>query len=186
MSAVMAPRTQDEILCGIFSGLLPQGWAWPAPDGSNLGALFAAFSGVVWECEQFVAQLGLEISPAQSTLLLSDYEAVLGSDPCGTDPATMALAARQAWDNGRWIGSAGVSYAFFERLAASYGVTIGIDELEPAVCGEAVCGADVCSQLTDRFVWVVTLPNATTGLECPIRRNNPPDLTVVFQYADAA
>lgn len=186
MSLVLAPRTQDEILRGIFSGLLPQGWAWPAPDGSNLGALFSAFSGVVWECEQFVAQLGLEISPAQSTLLLSDYEAVLGPDPCGTDPASMVPSARQAWDNGRWVGSAGVSYAFFERLAASYGVTIDIDEPEPAVCGAAVCGVDVCSRLSDRFIWVVTLPNAATGLECPIRSNNPPDLTVVFKYADAA
>lgn len=185
MSGTQAPRTLDETRNGFFAGLLPQGWAWPRPDGSNLGVLVGGFSYVLHDLETFLASLADEISPANSMLLLSDYERVLGADPCGTDPTTLTLAARQAFDNARWIGSAGVTWGFFERLAAARGVSISIDEPEPAICGAAVTGVDVCSQLRDRFIWVVTLPNHETGLECPIQRNNPPDLTVVFKYEDA-
>lgn len=184
MMGEQPPRTNDQILAGIFTGLLPQGWAWPRPEVSNLGVLLTAFSGIVYECEEFLVQLGLEINPSKSTLLLADYETVLGPDPCGTDPATLSLTDRQAFDNSRWIGSAGVSVAFFMRLAASRGVEISIEEPEPFVCGDAVCGDAECSLPSDRFVWVVTFPDEGTGLECPFMRNNPPDLTLVFRYAD--
>ncbi|NHO33339.1 putative phage tail protein [Acetobacter fallax] len=177
------PRTLDEIRTGILRDLLPPGWAWPHVAGSNLGSMVSGLGVPIEALDADIAALALEISPAQSTLLLSDYEVVLGADPCGTDPAGMALSARQAFDNARWIGSSGVSDAFFRRLSDAAGVTISIEEPEPPVCGEVVCGETVCGDIDLRFIWIVTLPNHETGLECPFRRNSPPDLTLVFDYA---
>ena len=55
-------------------------------------------------------------------------------------------------------------------MAAAVGVTITIDEPEPAICGPAVCGVDVCSQVTDRLVWVVNIQGtgAIAGPEAAI------------------
>ncbi|OUJ14206.1 putative phage tail protein [Acetobacter sp. DsW_063] len=176
------PRTREQIMAGFMGSLLPPGWAFPHVASSNLGVVANALGISLEVLEGDIAALAWEISPAKSTLLLDDYEAVLGPDPCGRDPTTMSLETRQAFDNGRWVGSAGTSWAFFLGLATQIGVTMTIEEPEPAICGVAVCGVDVCSTIADRFVWVVTLPNRETGLECPIKRNNPPDLTVVFEY----
>lgn len=186
LPAALSPRTAEQIRTEWLEQLFPPGWVWARRPDSNLASLIWPFAVSIAAVEADIAAMANEINPSNSTLLLEDYEAVLGNDPCGKDPALMSLAERQAFDNDRWIGNAGVSWAFFEDLAAKSGVSISIEEPEPPVCGVARCGAARCGTWKLRFVWVVTLPDRNTGLECPFMRNNPPDLTLIFKYADGS
>ncbi|CAP56551.1 putative phage tail protein [Gluconacetobacter diazotrophicus] len=158
-------RTADQIVDQWLHQLSPPGRAFPKIAGSNLAGLYRAMALTRAQTEADLDALKLEISPQTSTLLLSDYEAVLGPDPCGRDQLVTTVAERQALDFQRWTYAGGQSIDFYTQMAASVGVTITIDEPEPAICGAAVCGVDVCSQETDRFIWVVNIQPGNTGLE---------------------
>ncbi|GAN97130.1 hypothetical protein Geu3261_0144_002 [Komagataeibacter europaeus NBRC 3261] len=179
-------RTPAEIRDELLIQLMPSGWAWPKSTQANMAALLTPFAIMAAQFEADIDALRNEISPAKSTLLLADYAQVLGPDPCGRDLADLTTAEMQALLNSRWVGGGGQSEQFFIDLAQAAGVTITIDYPEPAICGEAVCGVDVCSQDTDRLIWIINLPNKNTGLECPIQRFCPPDTALVFNYTDAA
>lgn len=169
-----------------MDALCPGGWAWTDDNTSNLAGMLYPFAALVSQAESDLEAMQPEINPGTSTLLLSDYEAVLGPDTCGRDALAVTVPQRQALAFQRWTAAAGQSIAFFTAMAAALGVEITIDEIEPAICGAAVCGVDVCSQPTDRFVWIVTLPNHETGLECPMQQLSPADTTLVFEYAENA
>lgn len=181
-------RTAEQIVSGWLQDFIPPGSIWQRGQAGNLAKLLYPFAGGVAQLEQDIAALALEISPEHSTLLLTDYETVLGNDLCARDAGDLTVEQRQALAFSRWVASGGQSLAFYKRLADAAGVEIEIDELDPFVCGgdDAVCGEAVCSTPADFNVVVITLPSRNTGLECPIMRNHQPETTIVFEYEDAA
>lgn len=181
-------RNTEQIVLGWLQDFIPPGSAWPRSLGSNLAQLLTPFAAGAAKLEADIAALALEISPEHSTLLLADYEAVLGNDPCARDDGQLSVPERQALALQRWVATGGQSVEFYQRLAAAAGFSIEIDEIDPFVCGgdDAVCGAAVCSTPADLSVVVMTLPNRNTGLECPIMRNRQPETDIVFEYGNAA
>lgn len=178
-------RSAEQICVQWLKSLLPPGDAWQRSEQGNIAGLLRPAAVLTAELEAFIAALALEISPEHSTLLLTDYEAVLGNDLCARDGGDLTIEQRQALAFSRWVAAGGQSLAFYKSMAAAAGVEIEIDELDPFVCGgdDAVCGEAVCSTPADFDVVVITLPNRNTGLECPILRNVQPETTIVFEYA---
>ncbi len=94
-------------------------------------------------------QLLTEILPDLAWITLSDWERVMGiiANP------ELTLVERLRNILGKFYGR-GLSKAFFTRLAALMGQIITItDYMEPR-CGNARCGAVLCSD-ADKWAWVV-------------------------------
>ncbi|MFT8421701.1 MAG: putative phage tail protein [Gluconacetobacter sp.] len=173
-------RTAEQIRDEWLLQLAPGGAAWPKTRESNLSALMMAFATVRADIEADLAALALEISPGTSTLLLSDYHAVLGPDPAGRDAGTMSTEALQTLLQQRWVSPGGQSIAFYAQLAATYGIEIAIEEPEPPVWGAFAWGAVQFAQPTLRYVWIVHMPAPDTGLQKAIALNAPADTAVFF------
>jgi|GEM_PF-2053872 len=166
--------------------LLPSGAAWPKRHDSNLAGFLMARATTRAALEADIEALNLEISPGTSTLLLNDYHAVLGPDPAGRDAGDLTTTALQALLQQRWTARGDQRISAYVAMGALYGVALTVWEPEPALCGVAICGADVSSQLTDRFVWVVTIPAPNEALQTLVRLNAPADTRVVFFYSGLA
>lgn len=177
-------RTPEQIRDEWLHDLVPPGAIERSEDG-NLAKLLLGFVGPFAMLEADIDGLSREISPGTATGLLADYETVLGPDPCGRDQGDLSVAQRQALALQRWVASAGVTPAFFKNMAAAAGFTITIEETDTPVYGRVRMRAARYGTADMRFVWIVTLPSATTGLECPMRRLCPAQATLVFKYADA-
>jgi len=179
-------RSAQDILHEWLCQLLPGGWAWPKDKSSNLAGLLMALAIARAQLEADLAALMLEISPKTSTLLLSDYRAVLGADPYGRDIGDLTTAQWQALLFSRWVARGGQSIPYYVALGAAAGVTLSIDEPNPAVYGDFVYGdGSVYSDpRIDLFTWVVTLPDPSTGIEQVILANRQPDTQVVFVYRE--
>lgn len=178
-------RTPEQIRDEWLHDLLPPGAIERSPDG-NLAKLLLAFSGPFATLEADIAGLAQEISPGTAVGLLADYEAVLGPDPCGRDQGDLTVAQRQALALQRWVAGAGVTPEFFKNMAAAAGYTITIEEPDTPVHGRVRCGTTRYGTSALRFLWIVILPNTTTGLECPMKRLAPAHTKLVFKYADNA
>ncbi|OUI98334.1 putative phage tail protein [Acetobacter cibinongensis] len=178
-------RTPQKIRDEWLHDLMPPGAIERSEDG-NLAKLLLGFAGPFSTLEGDIDGLALEISPGTATGLLADYEAVLGPDPCGRDKGGLSVAQRQALALQRWVAASGVTPDFFKNMAAAAGFTITIEETDTPIYGRVRMGAARYGTSEMRFVWIVTLPSTTTGLECPMRRLCPAQATLVFKYADAA
>lgn len=180
-AGTIGSRTAEQICDEWQDALMPHGDAWPRSPGSNLRSLLMALAITREALEADIALLKNEISPATSTLLLADYHEVLGPDPLGRDASVLTTAQLQQLLGQRWTASGGQSLSFYQAMAASYGVSIEIEEPEPAICGVAVCGASVCSQPTLRFAWFVDLSVDNADLRAAINENSPSDTAVFFR-----
>lgn len=178
-------RTAEQVRDEWLHDLMPPGAIERSPDG-NLAKFLLAFAGPFEVLESDIDGLAQEISPRTAVGLLADYEAVLGPDPCGRDQGNLTLAQRQALAYQRWVAGAGVTPAFFAAMAQASGYTIMIEEPDTPVHGRVRCGETRYGTSDLRIVWIVTLPNKTTGLECPMQRLCPAHASLVFQYADGA
>lgn len=179
-------RSAQDILASWLNDLLPQGAAWPRQDGSNLAGLLMALALSRHDVENDLDALVLEISPQTATLLLGDYETVLGPDPYGRDIGTLTTAEMQSLLFSRWVARGGQSIPYYKGLGAAIGVSLEIYEPEPAVYDVGQYGAEAVYSLRaiDNFTWVVILPNDRTGMEPIILGNRQPDTQVVFRYAE--
>ncbi|WP_336947402.1 putative phage tail protein [Asaia sp. HN010] len=175
-------RSANDILDEWLTQLLPTGAAWPKGADSNLASLLRAMAEPRAQLEADLSALQLEISPRTSVTLLADYEATLGPDPCGRDASVTTIEARQALAYQRWVTVGDNTIDGLIAMAAATGVAITIDEPDPAICGEAVCDIDVCSQITDRFVWAVSLPDRASHMQCMLNQRSPADTAPAFSY----
>ena len=177
-------RSPEIILKSWLTELLPSGSAWSKDSHSNLARLLMPLAQGRAALEEDLDALMFEISPATSTLLLSDYQTVLGSDPYGRDIGELSTAQTQALLFSRWVARGGQSIAYYIGLGAAMGVTLAIYEPQARIYGGFVYGdGNVCSEADiDNFTWVVTLPQAGTGIEAIILANRQPDTDVVFRY----
>ncbi|WP_194285497.1 putative phage tail protein [Komagataeibacter medellinensis] len=158
-------RTPEQVLTEHLAALCPDGWAWPQEPDSNLAGLLYPFSALVAQAEADMEALKPEINPGTSTLLLADYESVLGPDPCGRDTLATTTALRQALAYQRWTAQGGCSVPFFTRMAQALGVEIEIEEPWPAECGVAICGDAVCSGGDVLYDWIVHVKAGAANLE---------------------
>lgn len=154
-------RSAEQIRDEWLQDLLPPGNISNTPD-SNIAKLLLGFAGPLAQLEADVSAVTHEIAPGVATQLLADYEAVLGPDPCSCGPIELSLTDRQARAQRRWTDTADNTIAGLVRTAAALGLSITIDEPEPAICGVDVCGGAIASVETDRFVWVVNLQSDLT------------------------
>lgn len=172
-------RAAEDIQAELLT-LLPRGWAWPRSPDSVMGRLLLAAAAELARFEAGAEALLLESDPRSADALLTDYERVLGPDPCGRDAADLSVPARRQLVHQRWTARGGATPAFFIRLAASLGVSIQLDEGAPSVCGGSVCG-DSLAPPEARFVWRVRVPpGAPGGLPCVLFRLTPSHTTLVI------
>lgn len=193
---------RDEDIRAEMIALLPDGWLWPKRRKDTLlAALLEPMAGELAEVEQTAAAMIDELDPRSASLCLTDYERVLGPDPCGRDTSQMSLSDRRQLAHQRWTGRGGASRQYFIDLAAKRGVTITIDENRVSYAGEMVAG-DHIVEPPEQFIWIVNLMllNETlfvagegqagdrlydltlSDIECDIRRLKPAHTEVVFNY----
>ncbi|HEV2556798.1 MAG TPA: putative phage tail protein [Bosea sp. (in: a-proteobacteria)] len=200
-------RSPDQVQADLLAHA-PQGWVWPhlapnAPD-STFETLFKPLAQGLAAVEATAEAMMEEIDPRTATLLLPDFERVLGPDPCGRDPSTMSLEQRRQLAHQRWTARGGASIPYFVALAAKRGVAITISENRVSYAGEMVCGDEIVEP-PEQFIWTVhlaligeTLFEAGAGqagdrlydlilsdVECDIRRVKPAHTEVVFNYEEA-
>lgn len=178
-------RSAEDVLSARLAHC-PDGFAWPRDESSNVAGYLYPGAGLIADAEALLDALKLEINPGTATLLLSDYEQTLGPDPCGRDVLAVTVQARQSLAYQRWVYQGDNSIPGLIAMALSVGITITIEEIEPAICDVAVCGVDVCSTPADLLVWIVTLPAMDTQFECQVLRAAPADTTVIFRYSEAS
>lgn len=200
-------RTREQVLAGLLWHA-PQGWVWPhlaqnAPE-SQFETLFKPLAKGIADIEATAEAMMEEIDPRTATLLLPDFERVLGPDPCGRDPSTMALADRRRLAHQRWTARGGASRAYFIAMAAKRGVTITISENRVSYAGEFAVDEELID-MPEQFIWTVNLSllgetlfvadDSQAGdrlydlilsdVECDIRRAKPAHTEVVFNYEEA-
>jgi uncharacterized protein YmfQ (DUF2313 family) len=200
-------RSLDEVQAGIVADA-PRGWVWPhvATDAepSLFEGLFVALAVGIADLEATAEAMMEEIDPRTATLLLPDFERVLGPDPCGRDPSTMSLEQRRQLAHQRWTARGGASIPYFTGLAARRGVAITISENRVTYAGGMVAG-DELIEPPEQFIWTInlallgeTLFIAGEGqagdrlydiilsdVECDIRRVKPAHTEVTFNYEEA-
>lgn len=192
---------------GDVVGLAPRGWVWPhcaqnAPE-SLFETLFKPLAKGLADIEATAQAMMEEIDPRTATLLLPDFERVLGPDPCGRDPSTMSLEQRRQLAHQRWTARGGASIAYFVALAARRGVAITISENRVSYAGELAAG-DELVEPPEQFIWTVNLALLgetffvagegqagdrlydiiLSDVECDIRRLKPAHTEVVFNYIE--
>ncbi|QIB34738.1 YmfQ family protein [Ancylobacter pratisalsi] len=182
--------------------LMPPGWIWPRPgDGSLIGALLAAPATLFAEIEAVAEEMMDEVDPRTASYCLTDFERVLGPDPCGRDVSTLPKSDRQQLAHQRWTARGGQSTPYFIDYAAKRGVTITIDEFTLTRAGRARAGDRVVNH-PEQFLWRVNVPLgnwriaragravagdrtyqfALSDIECDIRRLKPTHTEVTFNY----
>ena len=180
--------------------LLPQGLAWRRGNSGTLTAILSAFSldyGLVNETGD---SLLYEMHPQWSTLLLAEWEALLGLPECGK--LGQSIAERQDAAGAKWHWHGSLNYKAYEKLAAINGYDVEIVETHPHHC---LRGCDyplynleyrwivevfVRSKNTIRYFDTTDTANdplyfgQTSVVECLLNRYKPAHIEFLFYYDD--
>lgn len=183
---------------------LPPGWVL-AFRGGVLDALLEAFAGRLADAEADAAILMDEIDPRQAVRLLTDFERVLGPDPCGRDLGERTLEQRQRQAHQRWTARGGQSIPYFVETAARLGAVVEVEEFWPSQAGVLRAGQPLVAE-GEQFTWRIRLPlisqwlfragqnvagdplggYALSDIECELRRLKPAHTQLVFAYIEEA
>jgi len=150
-------RSPASVLAYLLT-LSPDGDALPLDGSGTWPQMLAPLAAEISRFESYAEEMLAEVNPGEAQYLLVDYERVLGPDPYGRNATALTLADQQALTLSRWVTRYGVRPADFIALAASFGITITIQEYQLTTAG---CFAGVC--LVDgptSFVWLVNMPAA--------------------------
>jgi len=186
------------------SALWPMGWIWPRDeDDSLIAALREPLARGIAEAEALIEALLAELDPRLATVLLTDFERVLGPDPCGRDISQLSLSERRTIAYMRWTSRGGQNRAYYEQLAAARGETIKIVENRLSRVDDVRTDFELVEP-PEQFIWTVLLAltsdwlfrtgDGTAGdrlyditlsdIECDIRRTKPAHTEVVFRYVE--
>ena len=185
--------------------LMQPGAAWSDDPESNLGLAMTALANGISRMEASCEALLPECDPRSTTQLITDWERMLGTDPCLPDPSTQTLAQRRLIAWWRYTDAGGNNAAYFIALAAFFGVTISIANVRRGMCGLLRCGSPLTPS-PNQFCWIVTLPQsvvtrfrtgasmtgqslgaiAASFVACLIAARAPAHTTPVFSYTGAA
>lgn len=152
-------RTPQQVQAEILA-LFHSGWAWPEGDPDTYTA--ARKLGLANELslvESSMESMLPQIDPRTAPNLLSDYQRVLGPDPCKRDQLALTFTDQAALAFQRWTGTGGCYAGWFVAAAAAIGETIRVIEFAPSVCGATVCGEILCPP-PENCNYLVVLPAA--------------------------
>ncbi len=149
-------RTPAVVLSCVFA-IQPSGWALPNAADSMwanfLAPMCAQWSALEAQAEQF----GPEIDPRTTVLLLPEWQALMGPDPCGRDQLLLSQSDQQSLVYQRYTSRGGQSIAYYTALAAKMGVSISVREGTWSRAGMMRAGTPV-SAPGNQFNWQVALP----------------------------
>jgi len=180
----------------------PKGYAVPKT-GGVLDVLYGGFAYALGSGESQTEKLYVEIHPREAEALLSDFERVLGPDPCGRDQGEQTLDRRQRRAHQRWTATGGQSIPYFVEIARNLGAQIEVQEFWPSFAGGMVAG-DSLTPEGEQFVWLVKMklinPDwfitgrneawdslftfENSDIECVLQRLKPAHTTLIFAYQE--
>ncbi len=193
-------RSFSTILSSIIGKVAP-GWALGYRDGL-LDVVLASVAERVGDAEIGAEALMAETDPRSAVNLLSDFERVLGPDPCGRDLDPLSIGDRQRLAHQRWTATGGQSIPYMISVAEKLGVSITIEEFWPSKSGGLRAGQRLRPD-GSQFVYRVNIPGLITvvkfragvsvagdrlgnfkisNIECELRRIRPGHTDIVFQY----
>ncbi len=181
--------------------LSPQGLAWNTEEDSDYSKLLTAFAAGLAKFDRHLEIYIAELDPRTATILLPEWERLLGlPDSCSTQAQT--LQQRREAAHSKYIEKGGQSAAYFTALAKSLGYDITINTYRPFCTGISHCG-ELLSPLDMRFVWRVNVPGnrvflfrtgvsavgerllqiiSATELECAFKKLKPSHTELFFNY----
>jgi uncharacterized protein YmfQ (DUF2313 family) len=196
-------RTPNDVLSYLL-GLTPPGQVLPLRnlDGAMWPVWLQPLASEISRFEGLAEEMLLEIDPREANYFLSLFEQLLGPDPYGRDQQALTIAQRQQLAFSRYTQKWGVTPADFVAFAATFGVSITIDEYTLTTCDESRIG-DTLTCAPEQFTWVVNLPPAVVEyatcdasaigdyldefepslVQPAIAGRAPAHTTVVFNYA---
>jgi uncharacterized protein YmfQ (DUF2313 family) len=144
--------------------LAPPGAAFPRDRDSVWGRSLRPLAEEHARFEAEAEALLREVDPGTAPRLLTDYERVLGDDPCLGPAAALPLDMRHRVALQRWTARGGATPAFFVALAASLGIAAAVVESDPFEAGVSTAG-DELVPAAGRFEWRVRLLAPLLGTE---------------------
>lgn len=141
--------------------LKPPGRLSRRPD-SNFGMMLLPQATEISRWEGEAEAMIPEIDPRRCFYTLPDWEAEMGPDPYGVDTSGFDTGQMQQYLYQRLTMKGGQSPAYYEALAASFGVMITITEIQQSIYGGARYGSRYCNS-PNQFAWLVTMPETTTS-----------------------
>lgn len=182
--------------------LLPRGPIWTRDAGSTLTAVLAALAAEFARVDARAEALVVELDPARTYEMLTDWERVLGL-PDGCTPVVGTISERRAAVIQKLTSLGGQTPAFYVALAAALGFEIEVFEFDPDV-DDYYPGLDI-SDGRWRLAWRVNVltqvdftvfragqsaagdrlsEGGALDLECVIKRAKPAHTLVVFTYPE--
>jgi len=196
-------RTVEAIHNEILS-LLPLGWVWPRGKETLLATILKPIAQGMADLERLAEQCFQETDPRTAKECITDFERVLGPDPCQPNTESLPLSKRQQIAHMRWTARGGASVEYFRRIAELYGVTITVKEFTTSQAGWLRAGDELINSPC-QYLWEVTIPALIEGipfragesvagdrlwsfvisdLECVLRRLKPAHTHITFIYKD--
>lgn len=205
------PATED--LLAQVQALTPRGAAWGTDglgDGgrtsSGMRGFWRAIASWVGDLNRRDFEVASQVLPSAITLSLPDWEDELGLPDLCTGVSNFGTAQRIAAVRARFGAVGGSSPGYFICLAASVGFEVSIEEPWQFSCDESECDGD--DELSNQIVsvyWIVHVAAlgdtwflidegecdsdplegflAAADLECVLRREEPADRKLVFDYS---
>ena len=177
------------------------GWGY-GQRGGNLDTVLEGAATAIGDAEAAAEDMAAQIDPRNARELLTDFERVLGPDPCGRDLNELTLSERQQLAHQRWTALGGQSIPYLIDTAAKVGEPVEIIEYWPTKAGGMRCG-DALIADGEQFLFKVRLSTDTavslfragkscagdrlgifkiSAAECELRRIKPAHTDIVFEY----
>lgn len=137
-----------------LQALMPRGRAWTRDPDALLTKLLRGLARSLAALDLKAVQLLADADPARTTDLIEEWEKLAGLPDDCTEPLS-GLAVRRAAVLDRLVARADLNPATIIALAASYGLTVTVDEHDQARAG-LIAGLDVSGGKW-RYVWWVTI-----------------------------
>jgi len=181
--------TEDDYRAAL-RGLLPPGPAFDPELQPDWAQLLASLAPELARVEQALDGLQQEMNPATVSALLTDWEEYLGLPDACTAPGSQSLAQRRQAVLDKLTASGAPQVAYYRRLAAQAGVTVTVEEFQPARVGPTAAGAFLYGDSWP-WAWVASAPLAAYGtpeaaaMECRLRLEAPEYTDVEIGYGRA-
>ncbi|MEF2145114.1 MAG: putative phage tail protein [Desulfovibrionaceae bacterium] len=187
----------------MLRSLLPEGWAWARERTALLSALLQGLACELARVDVSAHDLDREADPRSASLLLDEWERMLGlPDACSLSAQT--LAERRAAVVLKLTATGGQSAAYYEALASAYsGLECAVREFQPFRAGISRAGDPLTNDpwthvwelhAADQVQRVFTAGGGAAGeplrswgnetLECVIARLKPAHTRCLHTYGD--
>lgn len=115
-----------------MQALLPRGFAWPRDTDATLTGVLRGLAPVYYRINESANGLLVDAFPSTAVDLLPEWDATLALPGTGDTPTQQAQVVAALIDSG------GQSAAYFEEIAAAYGLTIVISGYRPYTVDDPV------------------------------------------------